>query len=87
VVKDEEIGAKWIATAAREGNPIAANRLAHILFAGRGMTADPIEAAKWHLIAQKGGKTDPDLDALAAKLSDADRKEAKSRADAFKPEE
>ena len=34
--------------AAHLGSPIAQNRLARILMAGRGMPANPTEAVKWH---------------------------------------
>ncbi len=53
--------------AAHLGSPIAQNRLARILMAGRGMPADPTEAVKWHMVAKAGGASDPDLDVFAGK--------------------
>jgi TPR repeat protein len=50
--------------AAHRGSPIAQNRIAHVLMAGRGMPADPVEAIKWHLISKEGGATDQKLDAF-----------------------
>ena len=51
----------------RKGSPIAQNRLAHILAAGRGLPADPVEAIKWHLISKAGGASDQNLDAFMRK--------------------
>jgi hypothetical protein len=49
------------------GSPIAQNRLARILAAGRGVAADPVEAIKWHLIAKAGGASDLSLDEFVQK--------------------
>ena len=59
--------ARLFLKAAHLGSPIAQNRLARILMAGRGMPADPTEAVKWHTIAKAGGASDPDLDVFAGK--------------------
>src|SRR5262249_6201373 len=64
VAKNEEEAARFILRAAHRGSPIAQNRLAHILAAGRGMPADPVEAIKWHLIAKEAGLGDVKLDSL-----------------------
>jgi TPR repeat protein len=65
--KQEEDAAKLMLKAAQRGSPIAQDRVAHILMAGRGLPADPTEAIKWHIIAKAGGASDPDLDIFAAK--------------------
>jgi TPR repeat protein len=65
--KDESGAAETYVRAARRGSPIAQNRLARILRAGRGMPANPVEAIKWHIVAKAAGAGDPDLDAFAAK--------------------
>ena len=64
VAKNEQSAARFLHARARKGSPIAQNRLAHILAAGRGMPADPVEAIKWHLISKAGGASDQKLDAF-----------------------
>jgi TPR repeat protein len=66
--------------AARRGSPIAQNRLARILMAGRGALADPTEAVKWHLIAKAKGGGDADLDVFAGKQTPAVQEAAKAAA-------
>ncbi len=83
VQRDEKIGIKWLLYAANRGHPVAQNRLARIYATGTGVEADVIEAAKWNLLAAKGGRPDTTLDDMMAKLSDAQRKDAKSRAEVF----
>ncbi|HEX5509234.1 MAG TPA: tetratricopeptide repeat protein [Pseudolabrys sp.] len=73
IPKNEAAAAHLILLAAQHGNPIAQNRMAHILSAGRGMKADPVDAVKWHLIARASGKGDPDLDIYVAKQTAAVR--------------
>jgi TPR repeat protein len=85
VRKDEKIGAQWLLLSARRGNVIAQNRVARILAFGAGVPADPVEALKWHLLATRAGRSDPELDTILDKLSEAQKKEAEARADAFKP--
>src|ERR1700722_2662006 len=68
VAKDEPGAVALLRKAAMRGSPIAQDRLARVLAAGRGVTApDPVEATKWHLIAKAGGATHPDLDDYVAK--------------------
>jgi TPR repeat protein len=67
VAKDEAAAAHLFLIASRRGSAIAQNRLARILMAGRGMTADATEAVKWHIIAKAGGAGDPELDVFAGK--------------------
>jgi TPR repeat protein len=71
--KDEPAAARLFLKAAHLGSPIAQNRLARILMAGRGMPADPTEAVKWHLVAKAGGGSDPELDVFASKQTQAVR--------------
>ena len=69
-----------------QGNPIAQDRLAHILAAGRGAPGNPVEAAKWHLISKAGGETDLTsttyVDKLDAETRAAGEKAAKPWLDA-----
>jgi hypothetical protein len=85
VQKDEQIGAQWLLRAASQGNVVAQNRIAHLLQAGRGIEVDPTEAAKWHMLALKGGVKDDKLETFIGGLPEADRAEARDRADAWRP--
>lgn len=60
--KDEKAGFAWIARAAAGGNVIARNRLAKMYAQGIGTPRNPVEAAKWHILAQRAGLTDAWLD-------------------------
>jgi uncharacterized protein len=80
VPKNEAAAAELFLKAARRGNPVAQDRLARVLMAGRGMASNRIEAIKWHLIAKAGGDSDPELDAFVAKQSPQDRAEAEKKA-------
>jgi hypothetical protein len=40
-----------------------------------------VEAAKWHMLASKGGRTDSWLDEFVDRLNEADRAAATKRAD------
>jgi hypothetical protein len=86
VQKDEAIGAQWLTVAARQGNPVAQNRLAWCYAAGRGVDADPVEAAKWHMLASEAGRADPKLDEMVKTLSDEQRDDARARAERFQAE-
>ena len=76
VEKNESAAAELFLRAARRGSPVAQDRLARILMAGRGMPANPTEALKWHIIAKAGGDHDPALDVFAAKQSQEVREAA-----------
>jgi TPR repeat protein len=78
--KDEPRATALFRKAAMRGSPIAQNRLARILAAGRGVTADPVEAAKWHLIAKAGGASDPSLDEFVQKQTPETRAAANKAA-------
>jgi len=63
-------------TASRKGIVVAQNRLAHCYLEGLGTRRDPVEAAKWHLIAKAGGHEDAALDKAVAALPPSDRQKA-----------
>ena len=88
VQRNEPVAATLLRKAARKGNPVAQNRLANVLAVGRGVSADTVEAIKWHLIAKAGGVSDIPLDTFAAKqtaeVRAAAEKAAKSWIDAIK---
>jgi TPR repeat protein len=69
--------------AARRGSPIAQNRLARILAAGRGVPADPVEAAKWHLIARARGESDVWLEGFLQQLTPEQQQTSKQQAEAW----
>jgi hypothetical protein len=69
VEKDETAAAKLFLKAAWRNNPVAQNRAARLLAAGRGLPKDMIEAMKWHLLARAAGVKDAWLDGELAKLS------------------
>ena len=48
-------------------NPIAQNRLAHVLVPGQGASRDLVEGMKWHLVAKTAGKGDLKLDEVLAR--------------------
>lgn len=61
-VKDDKAGFGWMKRAALGGNIIARNRLAKMYAQGVGTDADPVEAAKWHILAKRAGLADAWLD-------------------------
>jgi uncharacterized protein len=66
--RNQQLAADVFRKAAIKGNPIAQDRLAIILADGLGVPADPVEAAKWHLISKAAGETDLMLDDFVSKL-------------------
>jgi TPR repeat protein len=61
-VKDEKTAFAWIQRAALGGNVVARNRLAKMLAQGIGTPINVVEAAKWHILAQRAGLDDAWLD-------------------------
>ncbi|HEY0567779.1 MAG TPA: tetratricopeptide repeat protein [Xanthobacteraceae bacterium] len=83
--KDEPGAAGLFLKAARRGSPIAQNRLARILAAGRGLPLDPVQAMKWHIAAKAGGAGDLYLDEFASKQKAEDRAAAEEAAKPWIP--
>ena len=73
-------GFELLSSASRKGLIVAQNRLAHCYDQGIGTAKNPLEAAKWHLVAKAGGYEDAGLDKLVAGLSPADRRKATAAA-------
>lgn len=73
-------GFELLASAARKGIAVAQNRLARCHQEGIGTPKDPVEAAKWHLVAKSGGFEDAALDKLVGSLPRADRQKATAAA-------
>ena len=80
---DEGAAAALLLKAARKGSPIAQNRIARVLAAGRGMPADPVEAAKWHIIARARGESDTWLEGFLQKLTPEQRQASEKSAEAW----
>jgi hypothetical protein len=81
VAKDEPAAVALLRKAALRGNPIAQDRLARVLAAGRGVPApDPVAATMWHLIAKASGANDTSLDDFVAKQTPEVRAEGEKRA-------
>jgi TPR repeat protein len=80
IAKDEGAAAALMRRAASRGSPIAQNRFARIVAAGRGTAGNPVEAAKWHIVAKAGGISDTWLDEFMQKLTPAERDAAEKAA-------
>jgi TPR repeat protein len=70
--------------AAEQGNPVAQNRLARLYANGAAVPADPVQAAKWHLLAREAGVSDFTLDLMLAKLTPEQRAAADKAAEAWR---
>jgi TPR repeat protein len=84
VAVDQVRAAKLFRLAAEQGNPVAQNRLARLYANGVVVKADPVQAAKWHLLAREEGLSDFSLDILLAKLTPQQRVEAERAVDAWR---
>jgi uncharacterized protein len=69
--------------AAEKGIPGAQNRLGYVYLDGIKVKKDPVEAAKWRLIAKKNGFADENFDGIVAKMPKADRTKAQVQADSW----
>jgi TPR repeat protein len=70
----------YLRGAAEKGIAGAQNRLAHAMADGLRGEKNPVEAAKWRLLAKDSGIKDDTLDALVGKLSKAERLAAEKAA-------
>ena len=84
VLKDQKRGAALLLRAARKGNPVAQNRIAKLYAHGLVFKKDPVEAAKWHLLARKRGVADMRLDLRYAKMPKEQKQAAESKAQAWR---
>jgi TPR repeat protein len=78
--KNERAAGEFFIKAARKNNAVGQNRLALMYASGRGIKADPVQAARWHLIAKAGGNNDQYLDEFVRKMKPADRAAAEDKA-------
>jgi TPR repeat protein len=84
VAVDQAKAAKLFRLAAEQGNPVAQNRLARLYANGVVVKADPVRAAKWHLLARAAGVSDFSLDIVLSKLSEKERAEAEKAAEEWR---
>jgi TPR repeat protein len=84
VVPDEARAAKFFRLSADQGNPVAQNRLARLYANGAVVGSDPVQAAKWHLLARAAGVSDFSLDLLLAKLTPEQRAAAEEAAEEWR---
>jgi TPR repeat protein len=87
VAIDEKRAARMFRLSAERGNPVAQNRLARLYANGVAVgPADPVQAAKWHLLARESGVADFTLDVMLAKLTPEQRAAADKAAQAWREE-
>jgi uncharacterized protein len=84
MTRDEPKAIPYLKTAAQAGLASAQNRLAYAYSEGVVVQKDPVEAAKWRLIAKAGGLKDADGDALVDKLPKDKRAAAEKAAGAWR---
>src|SRR4029079_15958844 len=58
VAKNERAAGEFLTKAARKNNAPAQSRLSLMYATGKGIKADPVQAARWHTIAKAGGAND-----------------------------
>lgn len=73
VKRNEALAAKYLLEAAARNNPVAQDRIARMLAAGRGAPKDLVQAMKWHILAEAAGVKDAWLDQQLAKLAPRQR--------------
>src|SRR4029078_1316791 len=81
IAVDEQRAPKFSRRSAEAANRVGQNRLARLYANGVVVEADPVQAAKWHLLAREAGVSDFDLYLALAKLSKDERAAAERAAD------
>lgn len=82
--RDYDAGFKWMKRAADGGNAAAQSKLAQLYIHAIGTKADPVEAAKWFVLARRAGLNDPSLEDFYLGLSDAQQKAAITAANKYR---
>jgi TPR repeat protein len=80
IQRNQPVAVTLFHQAALKNNPVAQNRLAHILASGQGAPTDPVAATKWWLISKAAGETDLALDDFVNKLDPDKRAEGEKQA-------
>ena len=70
--------------AAKRGNVVAQNRLAHVYINALGTAPNPVEAAKWYVLSRRAGLKDPTLEDFYLGLNEEQQKQAIDRANRFR---
>jgi TPR repeat protein len=78
--KNERAAGEYFMKAARKNSAPAQSRLALMYAIGKGLKADPVQAARWHLIARAGGANDQYLEDHVRKMKPADRTAGEDKA-------
>ncbi|GLR51359.1 sel1 repeat family protein [Shinella yambaruensis] len=82
--RDYEAGFNWLKRAAGGGNAVAQSKLAQLYIHAIGTRPDPVEAAKWFVLARRAGLNDPSLEDFYLGLSDAQQKAAIDAANKYR---
>lgn len=82
--RDYEGGYRWLSIAAKRGNVVAQNRLAHVYINALGTAPNPVEAAKWYVLSRRAGLKDPTLEDFYLGLNEEQQKQAIDRANRFR---
>ncbi|RKE83794.1 tetratricopeptide repeat protein [Rhizobium sp. AG855] len=82
--RDYEAGYRWLSIAAKRGNVVAQNRLAHVYINALGTPPNPVEAAKWYVLSRRAGLKDPTLEDFYLGLNEEQQKQAIDRANRFR---
>lgn len=84
IEKDEKLAFRFFQSSAVKGNPVAQNRLARLFAYGIAVEPNPVEAAKWHMIARNNGISDMKLDLFVANLPEDMKQKANAALDELK---
>ncbi len=82
--RDYDAGFKWMKRAAEGGNPVAQSKLAQLYIHAIGTRSNPVEAAKWFVLARRAGLNDPSLEDFYLGLNDEQQKAAVAAANKFR---
>ncbi len=82
--RDFDAGFKWLKRAADGGNPVAQSKLAQLYIHAIGTKPDPVEAAKWFVLARRAGLNDPSLEDFYLGLNDEQQKAAITAANKYR---
>ena len=82
--RDFDAGFKWMKRAADGGNPVAQSKLAQLYINAIGTRPDPVEAAKWFVLARRAGLNDPLLEDFYLGLNDEQQKAAITAANKYR---
>ncbi|MCJ8150553.1 tetratricopeptide repeat protein [Shinella sedimenti] len=82
--RDYEAGFNWLKRAAEGGNAVAQSKLAQLYIHAIGTKSDPVEAAKWFVLARRAGLSDPSLEDFYLGLEESQQKAAITAANKFR---